>query len=232
MQLKVWTSGPGRQRWGVVVRGICGRREEDGVERSVSIPSVMELMADYRDERQLIAGLRAGEREAFEKLLDTYQDKVYGMVRRMVGEPDAEDVAQDALVNVCNSVRTFQGRSSLNTWVYRVAMNVCLEYRRKRRLETVPIEEDLLEMQAGWEMEPGSMAERSEEKSTVNAAIESLPDIHREVVVLHELQGLTYSECAQVLGCPVGTVKSRLSNAFRTLRERLREYASEGGVTL
>jgi len=192
----------------------------------------MELMADYRDEKKLIAGLRAGEREAYEALLDGCQDKVYGMVRRMVGEPDAEDVAQDALVEVCNSVKGFQGRAKLSTWVYRVAMNVCLEHRRKRRLETMPIEESLLDSLAGPEPEPSSVAMRNEDTQTVNAAIDSLPEIHRDVVVLHELQGLTYNECAEVLGCPVGTVKSRLSNAFRALRELLREYASEGGIAL
>jgi len=192
----------------------------------------MELMADYRDEKRLIAGLNAGEREAFERLLDLYQDKVHGMVRRMVGEPDAEDVAQDALVEVCNSVKSFQGRAKLATWVYRVVMNVCLEHRRKRRLETLPIEDSLLETLAGPEPEPSSAAMRNEDRQTVNAAIDSLPEIHRDVVVLHELQGLTYNECAEVLGCPVGTVKSRLSNAFRALRESLREYASEGGIAL
>lgn len=192
----------------------------------------MELMADYRDEKRLIAALRAGEREAFERLLDLYQDKVHGMVRRMVGEPDAEDVAQDALVEVCNSVTSFQGRAKLATWVYRVAMNVCLEHRRKRRLETMPIQDSLLDSLAGPEPEPSSAAMRNEDRQTVNAAIDSLPQIHRDVVVLHELQGLTYNECAEVLGCPVGTVKSRLSNAFRALRESLREYASEGGIAL
>ena len=192
----------------------------------------MEFMADYRDEKRLIAGLRTGEREAFERLLDLHQDKVYGMVRRMVGEPDAEDVAQDALVEVCNSVKSFQGRAKLATWVYRVVMNVCLEHRRKRRLDTMPIEDSLLETLAGPEPEPSSAVMRNEDKKTVNAAIDSLPEIHRDVVVLHELQGLTYNECAEVLGCPVGTVKSRLSNAFRALRESLREYASEGGIAL
>ncbi|MCX6343771.1 MAG: sigma-70 family RNA polymerase sigma factor [Armatimonadetes bacterium] len=189
-------------------------------------------MADYRDEKKLVAGLRAGEREAYERLLDLYQDKVYGMARRMVGGLDAEDAAQDALVEICNSVKGFKGRSSLATWVYRVAMNVCLERRRMRRLETVPIEENTLDRQENSSSEPGAVAVRNETKTTVNNAIDSLPDIHRDVVILHELHGLTYSECAEALSCPVGTVKSRLSNAFRALREQLREYASEGGLEL
>lgn len=189
-------------------------------------------MADYNDEKKLIAGLRTGDRAAYEKLLDLYQDRVYSVVYRMVGPNFAEDVAQDALVKVCGSIKSFEGRSGLYTWVYRVVVNVCLEHRRKRQLETVPIEEELMDARAGSDPEPSEALLLNEDRLAVNAAIDNLPDLQRDVVVLHELQGLTYHECAKVLGCPVGTVKSRLSNAFKALRESLRDYASEGGILL
>jgi RNA polymerase sigma-70 factor (ECF subfamily) len=195
------------------------------------IPSLAYMTTQY-DERKLIAELRKGSREAFEHLLDLYEGKVFGLVSRMVGCADAEDVAQEALVRICRSVHGFRGDSKLSTWVYRVAVNACLEYRRKRRPELVSLDEDFPEPAAGSEFDPAEVAVRGEVKLKVNDAIDLLPDIHRDVVILHELQGLTYQECAAVLGCPVGTVKSRLSNAFVKLRELLKEYASESRVVI
>lgn len=122
---------------------------------------------------------------------------------------------------------SFAGRSGFSTWVYRVAVNVCLQHRRKRAPEVTPIEDDLSERCIDPDGDPAAVAVRNALKSEVDCAIQALPEIHRDVVVLHELQGLTYAECAQVLGCPVGTVKSRLSHAFGKLRELLKEHASE-----
>jgi RNA polymerase sigma-70 factor (ECF subfamily) len=176
------------------------------------------------DERQLAAGVASGEREACERFLDAYESRVYNLCRRMVGDEDAEDVAQDALVEILNSIGGFGGRSKLLTWVHRVAVNVCLEHRRKKRPQFVPIEEDCGETLIDPGDGPAAVAIRNEVRGEVEAAIGSLAEIHRDVVVLHELQGLTYHECAEVLGCPVGTVKSRIANAFVRLRELLRDY--------
>lgn len=189
-------------------------------------------MASSWDERKLVAELKAGNREAFEQLLDLYEDKVYSLVHRMIGAADAEDVAQDALIEICKAVASFRGDSSLATWVHRVAVNVCLEHRRKRRPESVPLEEDILEREPDPRADPSEALERGEVKGSVDAAIGSLSDLHRDVVILHELQGLTYAECAKALGCPVGTVKSRLSNAFVKLRELLQACAVEGEVAI
>lgn len=189
-------------------------------------------MAASNDERKLVTELRAGNREAFERFLDLYQDRVFNLVHRMIGVHEAEDVAQDALVEICRSIQTFRGDSALSTWVHRVAVNICLEYRRKHRPEFVSFEDDFPEQQADPKDDPGAMAVRNETRGEVNSAISELPSLHRDVVILHELQGLTYRQCAEVLGCPVGTVKSRLSKAFDKLRERLRNYASEGEVVI
>lgn len=184
------------------------------------------------DERKLVAELRRGSREAFEKLLDIHQDRVYNLVHRMVGPADADDVAQDALVEICKSIGGFRGDSSLATWVHRVAVNVCLEHRRKRKLPFVPLDHEITEHEPDTNLGPSEALEINEVKGNVDAALSRLSDVHRDVVVLHELQGLTYSECAEVLGCPVGTVKSRLSNAFGKLRELLRNCAVEGEVAI
>lgn len=188
-------------------------------------------MASSRDERKLVIELRAGSRKAFEELLDAYQDKVYGLAHHMVGPADAEDVAQDALIEICRSVGGFRGDSSLSTWIHRVAVNVCLEHRRKRQPITVELDDELADATTDAHADPSKAAELSEVKGSVDDAISGLSDVHRDVVVLHELQGLTYAECAKALGVPIGTVKSRLSNAFVKLRELLKDRV-EGEVAI
>ena len=108
-------------------------------------------------------------------------------------------------------------------------MNNCLEFRRKRRLEVVPYDEETFSVAStNWRHDPVQSANRQELSEKVEAAINSLSPLHRDVIVLHELQGLTYQEVAATLNVPVGTVKSRLSNAFRRLRENLGGYVLEG----
>lgn len=187
-------------------------------------------MSRLIDERQLVKDLQAGNREAFERLLDLCENRIYNLACRMVGPGDVEDVAQDALVEICRCVRTFRGNSSLNTWIHRVAVNVCLEHRRKRKLETSPLEDELTEEIPAFN--PADAVVKKAMRSELDTAINALPDIHKDVVVLHELQGFTYHECAEILGCPVGTVKSRLSNAFAKLREMLKDCMSESEAAL
>lgn len=186
-------------------------------------------MAEY-NERKLVMEAQAGRREAFERILQKHEDRVFNLVARMVGVREAEDVAQEALIEVCRSISSFRGRSSLSTWIYRVAVNVCLEHRRKRRPDVIPFDDDFIEHEPATSEDMPAVLIKSELKSDVERAVRLLPDLQRDVVVLHELQGLTYRECAEVLDCPVGTVKSRLSNAFSRLRELLKEHESEGGL--
>jgi RNA polymerase sigma-70 factor (ECF subfamily) len=112
----------------------------------------------------------------------------------------------------------------LDTWIHRIAVNVCLQRRRKRKLSTVELKDaDGVHSPDG---DPILSAQRAELRSVMESAVRSLPDGQREVVLLHGMQGLSYSEVAEVLACPVGTVKSRLSTAFRRLREALTPYVS------
>ena len=142
--------------------------------------------------------------------------------------PDAEDVTLEIFHGVYRSIGRFRGNSSLGTWIYRIAMNNCLEFRRKRRLEVVPYDEELSLATTNWRDDPVQSANRQELSEKVEAAINSLSPLHRDVIVLRELQGLTYQEVAAPLFVPVGTVKSRLSNAFRRRRENLAGEVFEG----
>lgn len=185
-----------------------------------------------RDERQLVQRIQTGSREAFEELLDAYETRVYRLALRFTDSiSDAEDLTQEIFLAVYKSLGNFRGNSALGTWIYRVAMNHCLEFRRKRRLDTLPLDEEIALVSQDWRHDPVQSADRRELSAKVEAAINSLSPLHRDVIVLHELQGLTYQEVAAALDVPVGTVKSRLSNAFRRLRDLLGGYVHEGSPT-
>ncbi len=185
-----------------------------------------------RDERQLIERIQAGNREAFEELLDAYEVRVYRLALRFTGSvPDAEDVTQEIFLGIYKGLGNFRGNSALGTWIYRVAMNHCLEYRRKRRLDTLPLDEEIALVSQDWRDDPVQSANKRELSAKVEAALSCLSPLHRDVIVLHEFQGLTYQEVAAALDVPVGTVKSRLSNAFRRLRDLLGGYVHEGSPT-
>jgi RNA polymerase sigma-70 factor, ECF subfamily len=184
-----------------------------------------------REENRLIREIQAGDHRAFERLLDQYEARVYRLALRYTGSvSDAEDVTQEIFLGVYRGLARFRGDSALGTWIYRVAMNHCLEFRRKRRYETLPYDEELMLASVDWRDDPLLSAGKRDVTERVEAAIQSLPPHHRDVIVLHELQGLTYQEVAATLNVPVGTVKSRLSNAFRKLRDLLGCYLQEGNA--
>jgi RNA polymerase sigma-70 factor (ECF subfamily) len=182
------------------------------------------------DERRLVRRIQEGDQRAFAQLLDLYEARIYRLALRFVGsESDAEDVTQEIFVGIYRNIGGFRGASSLSTWIYRVAVNHCLEFRRKRKRDSVPYDEEIRLASADWRDDPVQVTTKRELTGTVEKALQQLSPIHRDVVILHEMQGLTYQECADALQVPVGTVKSRLSNAFSRLREILRGSACEDG---
>ena len=182
-------------------------------------------------DRQLAQRIARGERAAFEEFLDRYGERVHRLVRRSVPcEADAEDVTQEIFLDLYRSIGSFRGDSSLATWVYRVAMNHCLRHGEKQRAAQSRHDEAEREEAADPTADPARHAARRELQGTVHRALDELSEAHRDVVVLHELHGLTYGECAKVLDVPVGTVKSRLSNAFARLRCSLGGYVLGEGA--
>ncbi len=181
----------------------------------------------------LFKRLRSGEREAFAVLLDRYGPRVQQLARRYAfNGADAEDLTQEIFVDLFKSVAGFRGESKLETWIYRVALNHCLRHRENKARELSrcgdsgcgpgceaqePVSRDV------WS-DPQRRAAQSELKNEVADALGHLSELHREIVILHEMHGLTYAQCAEILQIPVGTVKSRLSNAFSQLRRALGPY--------
>ena len=177
-----------------------------------------------QDEGRLVRRIQDGDRRAFEEFVDSYGSRVHALVRRNVeNTSDGEDVTQEIFVDLFRSIGSFRGESALGTWVYRVAMNHCLKFRQRARPACVPYDE-ALDAEEDWRADPLRSAARMELSDQVRVALDGLSELHRDVVILHELHGLTYQEVAAVLDVPVGTVKSRLSNAFRRLRVSLGGY--------
>lgn len=186
----------------------------------ISIPTGM-------NDKQLVRQMQSGKADAFERFVDAYGGRVHGLTRRYARtEADAEDLTQEVFVDLCRGIANFRGEAALATWVYRVALNHCLKYQGRLRPEGVDLDglagADAASTDA--DSDPLRHAARRELADRVEDALAGLTPGHRDVVILHEMHGLTYAECATILSIPVGTVKSRLSNAFGRLRGRLSDY--------
>jgi RNA polymerase sigma-70 factor (ECF subfamily) len=178
-----------------------------------------------------------GDHEAFRVLVERYQDRAYGLALRVMrDEEQAKDVLQDAFLKAYRSLDRFEGRSSFYTWFYRVVMNLCIDAKRRQPAgRTVEWDEThALETPVGTGLDavdparqqaegPAGDLERAELRETLQRAIEKLPDDARQTLVLREVDGLTYSEIAKLLGIPKGTVMSRLHHARRRIRALLAE---------
>ena len=164
-----------------------------------------------------------GDRGAYEEFIDLYGSRVHRLVRRYVPNPaDAEDVTQEVFVDLYRAIGSFRGESALATWIYRIALNHCLRHRERQSPQSESWDEE--HDGADHTADPARQVVRGELASQVQGALGDLSPVQRDVIVLHELHGLTYRECAELLGVPVGTVKSRLANAFRCLRASLGGY--------
>jgi RNA polymerase sigma-70 factor, ECF subfamily len=190
-------------------------------------------MSGCNDDQSLIAACRAGKTEAFGILVHRYQDRIYPVVLRLTGSShDAYDVLQDAFLRAYENLGGFHGESSFFTWVYRIAVNLALSDRRKRRRASLRFRpesrEDKIEPSDDPRLtDPSLPLERAERDRLIQEALNSLGSDHRAVVVLKDLEGLRYEEIAATLGVPIGTVRSRLHRARSELRERLRGVVEE-----
>ena len=150
-------------------------------------------------DRQLAQRIARGERAAFEEFLDCYGERVHRLVRRSVPNvADAEDVTQEIFLDLYRGMAAFRGESSLATWVYRVALNHCLRHGEKQHAVQSRRNDDEHDEPTDQSADPARHSARRELQGTVHRAVDALSPAHREVVVLHELHGLTYGECAKV----------------------------------
>jgi RNA polymerase sigma-70 factor (ECF subfamily) len=192
-------------------------------------------MSDMDTDAALLEAVRGGDERAFERLVLRYKDRIYNYVLRMVRRREpAEDLTQEVFVRVFLAARTVRRHRSFAAWLYRVANNICVDEHRRRKHEKAlvgsldaPVRTETGEVTAEVPDDtrnPERLAGKRELGRAVWDAIEELPPKMRSVVLLFDMEGLSYEEIAEAVGCPVGTVKSRLFNARAQLRERLREY--------
>lgn len=189
-------------------------------------------MSGSTDDLSLIDACRAGQTEAYGVLVRRYQDRLYPTVLRLTGcAEDAQDLLQDTFLRAYQKLGHFQGESSFYTWVYRIAVNLALSGRRRKkptlRLTSGPEGGPIETAADAHATDPSLPIERAERDRIIQEALNALAADHRAVVVLKEFDGLRYEEIGEVLGIPVGTVRSRLHRARCELRDRLRVLVDE-----
>ena len=194
-------------------------------EREVSNPT--------DDEGALIERARGGDLGAFDQLVLRHQQEVFAVALRMLGDRDeAQDVAQDAFIRAYRAIATFRHEAKWSTWLISITMNLCRNRRRwwarRKRLIVASLDEplDTEEGAIGHEVAdpaptPAHTAERHERRQQLMITLQMLDEAHRSVIVLRDIEGYSYEEIARMLGCQVGTVKSRLNRARLQLRALL-----------
>ena len=184
----------------------------------------------------LVQRVQQGDRRAFDQLVQRYQHKVLKLVMRYVrNHAEAEDVAQEAFLKAYRAIQSFRGDSAFYTWIYRIAINTAKNalVAAKRR----PVDYDL-DLQDAEHVErsgrlrddatPESLLLTDEIRATVDGAIAALPEDLRRAVILREYDGLSYEEIAEAMGCPVGTVRSRIFRAREAIDRQLRPVFDAG----
>jgi RNA polymerase sigma-70 factor (ECF subfamily) len=179
---------------------------------------VLQSLINHSDENDLIERFKQGDPSAFEAILLKHQDRIYNLCLYMLRDSgNARDAAQDVFLKVYRGLKDFRPDASLHTWIYRITMNTCFDYRKKSRRE-MSRSEALSEDLPSGEPSPYQVYESGKIAESIQSALQKLPEKLKAIIVLREIEELSYEEIAGVLHLSVGTVKSRLSRA----RERLR----------
>lgn len=190
------------------------------------------------DDKTLVTRCHAGDQEAFGELVQRYQRKVYGIAFGMLhNAEDAMDVTQEAFIRVHRYLDRFKGSSSFFTWLYRITVNLCIDHLRKEgKAQTVDYddavshsEQQEAEQLRPWslDMNPSRAMDRKELREMIDKALELLSPNHRAVILMREVEGLSYKEMSEVMKCSKGTIMSRLFHARRRMQAALTEVMAE-----
>ncbi len=180
-------------------------------------------------DEELVARSRAGDADSFNELILRWERPIYALAYRTIGrEEDARDVCQETFLRAFRALPGFRGQAKFSSWIYRIALNLCRDWmRRERRAPTVQAPEDVDLVELAAAREPAESIEdlvaRHDDRRAVERAMTKLSEDQRTAIVLKEYHGLTFQEIADLLGCPLSTVKTRLYQGLTVLRRELQQ---------
>lgn len=178
-------------------------------------------------DEELVARAKSGNADSFNELILRWERPIYALAYRQIGrEEDARDLCQETFLRAYRALGGFRGQAKFSSWLYRIALNLCRDWmRRERRAPTLQAPEDVDLVELAAEREPIESIEdviaRRDLSRTVEQAMAFLPDEQRTAIVLKEYHGLTFQEIADLMGCPLSTVKTRLYQGLTVLRREL-----------
>ena len=172
---------------------------------------------------ELIADIKAGSQIAYNQLVRRYQERVYWIARRMVGNhDDADDIAQEVFIKVYTAIHVFREESNFYTWVYRIATNFCINHIRKKKIREFVRFDDLVTPLMSEEETPQETMERQEETTLIEKAIATLPEKQKQVFIMRYYDELPYEEMAKILKKSVGGLKANYFHAVKKIEEYLK----------
>jgi RNA polymerase sigma-70 factor (ECF subfamily) len=189
---------------------------------------------DKLSEAEAIERAKQGDAEAFETLYNLHKRRVYSLCLRMTSNAaEAEDLTQEAFMQLFRKIATFRGESAFSTWLHRMSVNVVLMQLRKKGLPVVPLEDDIETEEETPKKDFGAQdlaLEGSIDRLRLQNAIGKLPPGYRTIFVLHDIEGYEHNEIAELVGCSIGNSKSQLHKARMKLRELLRTSRAEKAI--
>ena len=197
------------------------------------VPPSAPPSAEVQDDHKLVKRAQSGDMEAYDDLVRRYQERIYATIYHMTSNhEDANDLAQETFIKAYQALKSFKGDSSFFTWVYRIAVNKTINFLKQRKNKT---HMSLNDLDFHAEHDPDLVALVSEKtprrevglaelQEKLNAALQKLSDVHRLVVTLHDVQGLSHEEISKIMDCNTGTVRSRLFYARQQLQAYLSDY--------
>jgi RNA polymerase sigma-70 factor (ECF subfamily) len=178
------------------------------------------------DDREAVQACQRGDRASFDGLVERHQRDVYRLCCRYLDNPqDARDLAQETFLRAYRSIGSFRGDSAFATWLFRIAVNACLNFRARRRAESEPLPRDVRDGAPG----AADRIERDERSRRVREAVSQLPDKQRATLILKVYHEMTHEQVAKILGTSVGTVKANLFHALGNLKRLVGESAGGEG---